>query len=223
MVKTTIITDTNIKFTASSLQEQYLIAIQTRQNTQCIVVRSWNGVTIKVSKCAISSNAHHRNENMVNSSPLSNAYKRQWIGSALVQIMACRLFGAKPSSKPMLRLLSIGPLGTNFNEILVEIQNLSFPKLHLTTPFVKWRPFCPWRDEFMPCLPTCWWDDYWLYTMGVFLSSLIVIRNDQRHLSVAEGYKMLIHILVPQINLAHTKNCIFINVFWATLKTFNNV
>ena len=29
-------------------------------------------------------------------------YMRQWIGSALVQIMACRLFGTKPLSKPML-------------------------------------------------------------------------------------------------------------------------
>ena len=28
---------------------------------------------------------------------------RLWTGSALVQIMACRLFGAKPLSKPMLR------------------------------------------------------------------------------------------------------------------------
>ena len=33
---------------------------------------------------------------------LSATYMRQWIGSALVQIMACRLFGAKPLSKPML-------------------------------------------------------------------------------------------------------------------------
>ena len=32
----------------------------------------------------------------VNSSPPSAAYTRQWIGSALVQTMACRLFGAKP-------------------------------------------------------------------------------------------------------------------------------
>ena len=36
-----------------------------------------------------------------NSSPPSAAYLRQWIGSALVKIMACRLFGAKPS-KPIL-------------------------------------------------------------------------------------------------------------------------
>ena len=39
----------------------------------------------------------------VNSSPPHGAtYMRQRIRSALVQIMACRLFGAKPFSKPML-------------------------------------------------------------------------------------------------------------------------
>ena len=34
--------------------------------------------------------------------PSSAAYMRLWTGSALVQIMACRLFGAKPSPEPML-------------------------------------------------------------------------------------------------------------------------
>ena len=34
--------------------------------------------------------------------PTSAVYMRQWTGSALVQIMACRLFGAKSLSKPML-------------------------------------------------------------------------------------------------------------------------
>ena len=38
----------------------------------------------------------------VNSSPSRAAYTRKWIGTALVQIMACRLFGAKPFSKPLL-------------------------------------------------------------------------------------------------------------------------
>ena len=36
-----------------------------------------------------------------NSSPPSATYMRQWIGSALVQIMAWRLFGAKPFPEPM--------------------------------------------------------------------------------------------------------------------------
>ena len=37
-----------------------------------------------------------------NSSPPTAADMSQWVGPALVQIMACRLFGAKPLSKPML-------------------------------------------------------------------------------------------------------------------------
>ena len=32
----------------------------------------------------------------------SDAYMRRWTGSSLVQIMACRLFGAKPLSELML-------------------------------------------------------------------------------------------------------------------------
>ena len=32
----------------------------------------------------------------INLSSPSAAYMRQWFGSALVQVMACRLFGAKP-------------------------------------------------------------------------------------------------------------------------------
>ena len=42
-------------------------------------------------------------------SPPSAAYMRQWIGPALVQIMACRLFGAKPLSKPMLDYCQLDP------------------------------------------------------------------------------------------------------------------
>ena len=38
----------------------------------------------------------------VNSSSPSAAYMRHWTGSALVQIMACRLIGAKPLSESML-------------------------------------------------------------------------------------------------------------------------
>ena len=40
---------------------------------------------------------------------LSAAYMRQWIGSAQIQIMACRLFGAKPLSKPMLGYHQMDP------------------------------------------------------------------------------------------------------------------
>ena len=62
---------------------------------------------------------------------------RQGIGSPLVQIMACRLFGAEPLSKPNAGLLSIGHLGTNFKEILTKIQNFSFTKIHLKISSAK--------------------------------------------------------------------------------------
>ena len=54
-----------------------------------------------------------------NSSPPGAAYMRQWIGSALVQIMACRLFGAKPLSNPMLGYFNwtlTNNLQWNFNQ-----------------------------------------------------------------------------------------------------------
>ena len=37
-------------------------------------------------------------------------------------------------------ILLIGPLGTNFNEILIEINTFSFKKMHLKMSW-KWRPF----------------------------------------------------------------------------------
>ena len=39
-------------------------------------------------------------------------------------------------------ILLIGPLGTNFSEILVEIHAFSFKKMHLKMSSGKWRPFC---------------------------------------------------------------------------------
>ena len=45
----------------------------------------------------------------INSSPPSAGYMRQWIGSALVKIMACHLFATKPLSKPMLRYCQLDP------------------------------------------------------------------------------------------------------------------
>ena len=39
-------------------------------------------------------------------------------------------------------ILSIGPLATNFNEILMEIHTFSFKKIHFKMLSGKWRPFC---------------------------------------------------------------------------------
>ena len=45
----------------------------------------------------------------VSSSPPSAAYMPQWIGLALVLIMACRLFDTKPLSKPLLGYCQLDP------------------------------------------------------------------------------------------------------------------
>ena len=39
-------------------------------------------------------------------------------------------------------LLSIGPLRTNFSEILIEIRTFSFKKMYMKMLSGKWRPFC---------------------------------------------------------------------------------
>ena len=40
------------------------------------------------------------------------------------------------------RILIIGPLGTNFSEILIEILTLSFKTMRLKVSSGKWLPFC---------------------------------------------------------------------------------
>ena len=39
-------------------------------------------------------------------------------------------------------ILLIGPLWTNFSEILIEIHSFSFKKINLKRSSGKWRPFC---------------------------------------------------------------------------------
>ena len=59
----------------------------------------------------------------INSFPPSAAYMRQWMGSSLFLIMACRLFGAIIWTNAW--LLSIRTLGTNFSKIRINIPKSS--------------------------------------------------------------------------------------------------
>ena len=38
-------------------------------------------------------------------------------------------------------ILLIGPLGTNFSDILIRVKKISFKKMHLKMSSAKWRPF----------------------------------------------------------------------------------
>ena len=46
-------------------------------------------------------------------------------------------------------ILLIGPLGTNFSEILIAIEIFSFKNIHLKISSGKWRPFCLGFNELM--------------------------------------------------------------------------
>ena len=94
----------------------------------------------------------------LNSSPPSAAYMCRRTRSALVQVMACRLFNAKSLPEPMLTYkLSIGPFGTNYGEILIKIPIFSFKKMHLKMLFGKWKPFCLCLNVLkLPLSSHCW-------------------------------------------------------------------
>ena len=48
-------------------------------------------------------------------------------------------------------ILLIGPLGTNFSEMLIEIHTFSFKKIHLKMSSGKWQPFCLGLNVLMSC------------------------------------------------------------------------
>ena len=53
-------------------------------------------------------------------------------------------------------ILLIGPIGTNFSEILIIIQTFSFKKMHLKMSSTKWRPFCPGLNVLWPGCISGW-------------------------------------------------------------------
>ena len=53
-------------------------------------------------------------------------------------------------------ILIIGPLGTNFSEMLIEIHTFSFKKIHLKMSSGKWRPFCLGLHVIISRLTACY-------------------------------------------------------------------
>ena len=98
-----------------------------------------------------------------NSSPPSDAYTCMlwWIGSTLVQIMACRPSGAKSLSKPILVYCQLDPweqLQWNFNQNKkLFIQENAFAKMAAIFFRGRWvntekeKEFC-WYENFCNCL-----------------------------------------------------------------------
>ena len=65
-------------------------------------------------------------------------------------------------------LLLIGPLGTNFSEMLIEIHTFSFKKIHLKMSPGKWRPFCLGLNMLKVC-------EIFLWRYGHFITQFFVV------------------------------------------------
>ena len=83
----------------------------------------------------------------------SAAYMHLWIRSALVQIMTCRLIGAKPLSEPMLGYCQLD----RRNKLLIIFQFKY--KLFIDENLPKWWPFSLGKGELkhILILPMCFW------------------------------------------------------------------
>ena len=76
-------------------------------------------------------------------------------------------------------ILLIGPLGTNFNEILIAIHTFSFKKMHLKMSSGKWRPFCLGLNVLRCCWSSslvCWCE--WRWPVWQVLSALSTFARE---------------------------------------------
>ena len=83
----------------------------------------------------------HR-QDKINSSAPRTAYMRQWTGSTLVQVMACRLFGAKPLPEPMLTFCQLDPLEQTSVKFESKYEIFRCWNCIWKRSSVKWQPFC---------------------------------------------------------------------------------
>ena len=116
-------------------------------------------------------------------------------------------------------ILLIGPLGTNFNEILIKILILSFRKMRLKVSSGKWRPFCLGLNVLKL--------EHGLlvsFHNSMFMSSLIHVISLMLFELIPVGKKILpVNTLRPRQNCRHltddTFKCISLNGnIWISLK-----
>ena len=87
----------------------------------------------------------------VNSSPPSTTYMHEWAGSALVQVMACHLFGAKLSPEPVLDYCQLDFWDQISVKFESEFYYFQSRKCIWNCHLPKWRPFCPGGDDLNCC------------------------------------------------------------------------
>ena len=116
----------------------------------------------------------------IDSSPPSSTYMRRWTGSALVQVMACRLFGTKPLPELMLFYYQLDSREQISVKFELESYHFHSRKCIWNCRLPKWRPFCSGGDELiyiftmkMPVQRTCpsmsgqHWVQSWIDSMSI--------------------------------------------------------
>ena len=78
----------------------------------------------------------------INSLRPSDTYTSQYDKPSLVQIMACRLFGAKPLSEPMLPYCQLNPKEHISVKFYLKFKSFHLRKCTWKCRLPKWWPFC---------------------------------------------------------------------------------
>ena len=114
----------------------------------------------------------------------------QWIGSALVQIMACRLFGAKPLSEPMLAYCQLDSWEQFSVKFESEFYHFHSRKCLWICHLPTCRSFCPGGDELSQVTwqhliraenPVHYWDEK---SRSILLCSVGITRHLEQKLIV---------------------------------------
>ena len=93
------------------------------------------------------------------------AFMRHWIGSSLVHVMACRLFGAKPLPEPMMAYVAIKPLGISVN--FCRKQNICNDKIAFE------NVVCQSGGQLVPASSMCWPWTIWVDELVIRLHTVI--------------------------------------------------
>ena len=97
-------------------------------------------------------------------------------------------------------ILLIGPLRTNFSEIVIEIHTFSFKKMHLKMSSGKWQPFCLCFNEltkhrnWQHTTPyyTSGYLHHWIVSEGIYANDT-VIKTTNWSLPIAYTTSTMIH------------------------------
>ena len=85
-------------------------------------------------------------------------------------------------------ILLIGPSGTNFSEMLIEIHTFSFKKIHLKMSSGKWRSFCLGLNMLIK-------NRRWSMTIWILSRATIMMTEAGPHVSGVCGVIMFWHLI----------------------------